>query len=124
LSADEYVRRVDLQRAVPILTVADVEGAIEEYTAVLGLPVVMNHGWIATFGSAGGPQFSVMTRDATAPCNPDVSLQVADVDGAFARVQASGHEIVHPLQDEEWGVRRFFFRAADGHVVNVLGHLD
>ena len=34
----------------------------------------------------------------------------------------SGHEIVHRLQDEDWGVRRFFLRTSAGHVVNVLSH--
>lgn len=113
---------MDLQRAVPILTVVDVHAAVDEYRALLGLEVVMDHGWIATLGGASGPQFSVMDRDATAPCNPDVSLQVQDVDLAYQQVRASGTEIVHPLQDEDWGVRRFFFRARDGHVINVLSH--
>jgi catechol 2,3-dioxygenase-like lactoylglutathione lyase family enzyme len=114
---------VDLLRAVPVLTVADVHVAVEEYRALLGLEVVMDHGWIATLGSASGPQFSVMDRDVTAPCNPDVSLQVPDVDLAYQQVRSSGIEIVHPLQDEAWGVRRFFFRTSDGQVVNVLSHL-
>lgn len=48
---------------------------------------------------------------------------IPDVDEAYARVQSSGHEILHPIQDEAWGVRRFFFRANDGQVVNLLGHL-
>jgi catechol 2,3-dioxygenase-like lactoylglutathione lyase family enzyme len=115
---------MELSRAVPILTVADVGAAADEYAALLGLEIVMDHGWIATLGSANGPQFSVMSRDATAPCNPHVSLQVPDVDAAYARVRAAEREIVHPLQDEEWGVRRFFFRARDGHVINVLSHLS
>ena len=29
---------------------------------------------------------------------------------------------VHPVTDEEWGVRRFFFRDPDGNVVNVVAH--
>ncbi|WP_369804078.1 VOC family protein [Mycobacterium sp. GA-2829] len=113
---------VELQRAVPILSVADVEAAVQEYSALLGLDVPMNHGWIATLGSPGGAQFSVMSRDRTAPCNPDMSVEVSDVDVAFARAREGGVEIVHPLQDEDWGVRRFFFRTADGQVVNVLSH--
>jgi hypothetical protein len=31
-------------------------------------------------------------------------------------------EIVHPLQDAEWGVRRFFVRDPNGRVVYVLTH--
>jgi predicted enzyme related to lactoylglutathione lyase len=113
---------VNLQRAVPILTVADVGAAVREYTSLLGLEVVMDHGWIATLGCSNGARISVMTRDLTAPCNPDVSIQVADVDDVYRHVSDSGADIVHPLQDEEWGVRRFFFRSTDGQIVNVLSH--
>lgn len=62
---------------------------------------------------------SVMTGDKTAPAIPDMSIEVDDVDAA---VRESGAEIVHPLRDEEWGVRRFFVRDPNGRVVNVLGH--
>jgi hypothetical protein len=112
-----------LERAVPILTVSDVRASVGEYQSLLGLDVLMDHGWIATLGSTGRAELSVMSRDLTAPVNPTMSLQVSDVDGAYARVKRGGAEIVHPLQDEEWGVRRFFFRTQDGHVVNVLSHL-
>lgn len=82
----------------------------------------MNHGWIATLGSTNGPQFSVMTGDTTAPCNPDMSIQVSDVDKAYQAIRGAGVEVVHPLQDETWGVRHFFFQTMDGQVVNVLSH--
>lgn len=117
-----------LRRAVPVLSVTDVEAAVAEYVSLLGLDVLMNHGWIATLGTAapgGGAvaaQFSVIARDATAPVNPALSLEVDDVDAAYERAVAAGAEIVHPLCDEEWGVRRFFYRAGDGQVVNVLSH--
>ncbi len=113
---------MELLRAVPILTVTDVDAAVREYTEVLGLDVMMNLGWVATLGTGAGAQFSVMDRDRSAPHNPDLSLEVRDVDGAYRQAQASGVEIVHPLQDEEWGVRRFFLRTSSGHVVNVLAH--
>ncbi|MET8120591.1 VOC family protein [Micromonospora sp. NPDC005189] len=35
---------------------------------------------------------------------------------------AAGAEIVHELTEEPWGVRRFFVRDPDGHVINVLAH--
>ncbi len=63
-----------------------------------------------------------MTHDLTGPVVPDLSVEVDDVDAVYAVVRASGAEIVHPLQDEEWGVRRFFVRDPDGRVVNVLSH--
>ena len=63
-----------------------------------------------------------MTHDQTGPVVPDVSVQVDDVDAAHAAAVREGAEIVHPLTDEPWGVRRFFARDPDGHVLNVLGH--
>ena len=38
--------------------------------------------------------------------------------------QRRGFEIVHPLTTEPWGVRRFFVRAPDGNVVNIVSHKD
>lgn len=51
-----------------------------------------------------------------------MSVEVDDVDAACAVMRDSGAEIVHPLQDEEWGVRRFLVRDPNGRLVNVLGH--
>ncbi len=69
-----------------------------------------------------GVQLSLMTHDETGPVVPVASIQVDDVDAAYAEAKASGAEIVHDLTDEAWGVRRFFVRDPDGHVVNVLSH--
>jgi catechol 2,3-dioxygenase-like lactoylglutathione lyase family enzyme len=95
-----------------------------EFYGLLGLREVMNHGWIMTLASASDPtaQLSVMGADATAPVTPDLSIEVEDVDAVHAAVRESGAEIVYPLRDEEWGVRRFFVRDPNGQVVNVLGH--
>nr|WP_238154030.1 VOC family protein [Streptomyces xinghaiensis] len=84
----------------------------------------MNLGWITTLASPSTPaaQVSFMTADKTAPVTPDMSVEVEDVDAAYAVMRDSGAEIVHPLQDEEWGVRRFFVRDPNGRVINVLSH--
>ena len=37
---------------------------------------------------------------------------------------AAGAEIVYPLTDEEWGLRRFFVRDPNGAVINVTEHRD
>ena len=114
---------MNVARVVPIVTVDDVAAAVAQYTAVLGLDVVMDHGWIATLADpAHRHQVSLMTRDATASVNPSVSIEVDDVDAAYASAVGAGLDIVHPLSDEEWGVRRFFFADRNGNVVNVLSH--
>lgn len=111
-----------MRRVVPNLTVADLDVARDAYAATLGLAEVMNHGWILTLADDTGRQISLMTRDLTAPVNPDVSVEVDDVDSAHAEAVSAGLTIVHPLTDEEWGVRRFFFEDPSGNVVNVLSH--
>ena len=52
-----------------------------------------------------------------------MSIEVDDVDAAYRAAVDAGLQIVHPLSDEEWGVRRFFFADPSGNVVNVLSHL-
>lgn len=76
-----------------------------EFYDLLGFEEVMNHGWIMTLASPSSPtaQISFMTSDRTAPVTPDMSVEVDDVDAAYAAMRESGAEIVHPLQDEEWG---------------------
>ena len=112
-----------VRRVMPILTVSDLDAAREAYVRILGLREVMNLGWIATLADDElRHQVSLMTKDATAPVNPNVSIEVDDVDGAYRVAVDAGLEIVHPLGDEQWGVRRFFFRDRDGNVINVLSH--
>ncbi|MCW7944928.1 glyoxalase [Streptomyces hygroscopicus] len=112
-----------VRRVVPNIQSEDVHGSREFY-GLLGFEEVMNHGWIMTLASPSSPaaQISLMTDDRTAPVAPDLSIEVEDVDAAYAVLRESGAEIVYPLRDEEWGVRRFFVRDPAGRVVNVLGH--
>jgi catechol 2,3-dioxygenase-like lactoylglutathione lyase family enzyme len=96
------------------------------YRDVLGLEVAMDQGWIVTFADPDDPsvQLSVVSRDATASIDADVSIEVDDVEAIYGLAVRSGFEIVHPLTDEPWGVRRFFVRDPTGKVVNVLQHRD
>lgn len=111
-------------RIVPDLTSSSLLEATAFYVDVLGLEVVMDHGWIVTLSDPARPevQLSLMTHDETAPVVPVASIEVDDVAAAYAVATRRGAEIVHPLTDEPWGVRRFFVRDPDGNVVNVLGH--
>jgi uncharacterized glyoxalase superfamily protein PhnB len=63
-----------------------------------------------------------MRLDVTAGVHPEVTIEVDDVDAVHARAVASGAEIVHPLTDEPWDVRRFFVRDPNGAVINVMQH--
>jgi catechol 2,3-dioxygenase-like lactoylglutathione lyase family enzyme len=125
-SAHPY-RQEDRVRAIRIiadLPVADVEAAKGFYTDYLGLRTEeFNLGWVARYTSPDtGALVQLVTRDAAAPEDPAISVQTDDVERAYAEAQELGYEIVHPLTTEPWGVRRFFVRAPDGTVVNVVRH--
>jgi predicted enzyme related to lactoylglutathione lyase len=111
----------------PNLTVADIGSAQAFYRDYLGLDVEgFNLGWVAHFQSPDGrAHIQLVTRDATAPQDSVVSVHVgADIDEAYAEAQRRGYEIVHPLTDEPWGPRRFFVRAPDGNLINIVNHQD
>jgi catechol 2,3-dioxygenase-like lactoylglutathione lyase family enzyme len=112
-----------VRRVVPNVQSQAVQESREFY-GLLGFEEVMDLGWIMTLASPPNPtaQVSFLADDKTAVVPPDMSVEVDDVDAAYAVMRKSGAEIVHPLQDEEWGVRRFFVRDPNGRVVNVLNH--
>ncbi len=113
-----------VRRIVPDFQADDPTVGRAFFAEVLGLEVVMDQGWVVTFAAPGNPaaQLTVVRADATAPVVPDASVEVDDVDAAHAAARRLGAEIVHPLTDEPWGVRRFFVREPSGRVLNVVGH--
>jgi predicted enzyme related to lactoylglutathione lyase len=114
-----------IRRCVPDLPVEDTNRAKEFYVDLLGLEIGMDMEWIVTFRSRNNEtaQIIVMEKDETAPTRPNVTIEVEDVDAIHREAEARGYEIVHPLNNESWGVRRFFVRDHDGNVVNVMKHL-
>src|SRR5436189_5775356 len=115
---------MNVRRIVPDLH-GDPARNKEFYEQVIGLELCMDLGWVVTFGSTSNEtaQLTVMSEDATAPVAPDVTIEIEDVDAVHAKAVERGLQIVHPLTDEPWGVRRFFVRDPNGAVVNVMQHL-
>ncbi len=113
-----------VRRITPDFHAEDPGAGGDFYAGVLGLEKVMDLGWVVTWAAPGNPtaQLTLMREDAGAPVRPDVSIEVDDVAAAYAAAQRQGCEIVHPLTDEPWGVRRFFVRDPSGKVLNVLEH--
>jgi predicted enzyme related to lactoylglutathione lyase len=96
------------------------------YANLIGLEVSMDMGWIMTFRSPTNPtvQVTVLKKDLTASVNPNLTIEVEDVDSVYANAVRTDLNIVHPLTDEPWGVRRFFVLDPNGQVVNVMSHID
>ena len=112
---------------IPNLPVADIAAARDFYADYLGLSdEAFNLGWVARYVTPDGKaRVQLVTGDATAPHDSAISVLVGDgVEEAYEEAKRRGYEIVHPLTDEPWGVRRFFVRAPDGTVINMAGHVD
>jgi uncharacterized glyoxalase superfamily protein PhnB len=114
---------MSIRRAMPDIRSEAMEESRDFY-GLLGFEEVMNLGWVMTLASPSNPtaQVTLMSHDKSAPVVPDMSVEVDDVDAAYVAMRQIGAEVVHPLQDEEWGVRRFFVRDPNGVVVNVVSH--
>jgi catechol 2,3-dioxygenase-like lactoylglutathione lyase family enzyme len=112
-----------VKRIVPNLA-ADPDKAEAFYGKLLGLDLVMDHGWIKTFASKEKmtPQIGIASEGGSGTPVPAISVEVDDVDEAYSRVKSAGVEIVYDLTHEPWGVRRFFVRDPFGTIVNILMH--
>jgi catechol 2,3-dioxygenase-like lactoylglutathione lyase family enzyme len=112
-----------IRRVVPNIESVDPAASRVCYVDVLGFEVAMDMGWIVTFASPENrtAQISVVRPDESLP-QPDFTVEVADVDACHARAMAHGLEVVYPLTDEPWGVRRFFLRDPNGKIANVMSH--
>jgi predicted enzyme related to lactoylglutathione lyase len=114
------------KRIMANLRVPDVDAAKSFYTDYLGLSSEeFNMGWVARYTSPDGNAFvQLVTGDASAAEDSVISVHADDVDAAYEEAQKLGYEIVHPMTTEPWGVRRFFVRAPDGNVINIVNHRD
>jgi catechol 2,3-dioxygenase-like lactoylglutathione lyase family enzyme len=113
-----------VKRIVANIDTKDIAAAKCFYHDVLGLEVLMDQGWIATYGSAEDMrvQIGFMSQGGSGTPVPDLSIEVDNVDAAFGRMTSAGFIIEYGPADEPWGVRRFFVRDPFGKLVNILAH--
>ncbi len=114
--------RVTIRRAVPNIRANLPAETRDFFVDLLGFEVAMDMGWIVTVVSPSDPAVQVSIIGNNDPAAPGISVEVADVDAVHAKALERGLEIAYPLQDEEWGVRRFMLREPSGTIVNVLSH--
>ena len=113
-----------VKRIVANVGAQDTNLAQRFYAGIFGLEVLMDLGWIVTFGSSQTMtvQLSVMSEGGSGAPAPDLSIEVDDLETALERVRQAKVPIEYGPTDEPWGVRRFFVRDPFGKLVNVLVH--
>jgi catechol 2,3-dioxygenase-like lactoylglutathione lyase family enzyme len=116
---------VKVRRITSNIATADVTAAKRFYHDVLGLEVMMDLGWIATYGTQRQMpiQISIASEGGSGTPVPDLSIEVDDVAAALDAMRAAGFPIEYGPVDEPWGVRRFYVRDPFGKLVNILGHI-
>jgi len=116
---------MSVKRIVPDIKSKDFDASRRFYVDVLGLEVAMDMGFIVTLVSPANPtaQVSLMRDDDSSTILPQMSVEVADVDDVHSRAVSQVLNIVYPLTNEPWGVRRFFVTDPNGIVINVMCHI-
>jgi catechol 2,3-dioxygenase-like lactoylglutathione lyase family enzyme len=115
---------VSIKRVVPDIISQRMDESRKFYTEFLGFDVAMDMGWVLTFASPSNPTAQITLlqgSDKTMP-QPNMSIEVADVDEVHAKAVALGLPIVYPVTNEPWGVRRFFVADPNGVIINILSH--
>jgi catechol 2,3-dioxygenase-like lactoylglutathione lyase family enzyme len=120
---------VTIRRVLPNFVAEDLERSRAFYVDVLGFEAAMDEEGFTMYRSPSnptaqltlwrkeGPRLDVEIKRAHA------SIEVEDVDAAYAECVGRGMPIVYPLTDEPWGIRRFFVEDPDGTVLNVTMHV-
>jgi catechol 2,3-dioxygenase-like lactoylglutathione lyase family enzyme len=113
-----------VKRIVANIAAEDAAAAKRFYHDVLGLDLLMDLGWIATYGSGQqqSVQVSIASEGGSGTPVPDLSIEVDDIDAALAAMRNAGFAIEYGPADEPWGVRRFYVRDPFGKLVNILAH--
>lgn len=113
-----------VKRVVPDLSSSVFDEKLAFYAGLFGFEVVMDMGWVATLASPDNRTAQItIFRGEGSPDEPNMTIEVDDVDAVHSSAIEQGLEIVYSLRDEDWGVRRFFIRDPDGVVINVLTHI-
>lgn len=113
-----------VKRIVANIAAENLESAKAFYGDILGMDIVMNHGWIMTFASDSpmAPQISIASEGGSGTAVPDLSIEVDNLEEVHQRVVDAGMQIEYGPIYEEWGVQRFYVRDPFGRLVNILMH--
>jgi predicted enzyme related to lactoylglutathione lyase len=115
---------MQVRRIVTNIEGTDSKAAKDFYQNLFGLDVLMDHGWIQTFGSERTMtvQLTVASEGGSGTPVPDLSIEVDDLSAALNNAKEAGVRIQYGPTSEPWGVRRFYIRDPFGKLLNILQH--
>ena len=113
-----------------VFIVEDLSAAKSFYTENLGFEVVFSGDWYIHLVAQSGVQVGFMLPNQ--PTQPPIfqephsgkgvifSLEVEDVDAAFAEARSKSLPIVFELKSEDWGQRHFCVQDPNGLYVDIV----
>lgn len=113
-----------VKRIMSNTVTSDLNKAATFYGGILGLDLLMDHGWFRTYGSDAKMtvQLSFGSEGGSGTSVPDLSIEVDNIDAALARFKKANVPIEYGPVSEPWGVRRFYVRDPFGKLINILQH--
>jgi len=113
-----------IKRIMANVATPQVEKARAFYQDVLGLDLVMDHGWIRTYAtdSRMTVQVSFASEGGSGTSVPDLSIEVDDLEAALEKIRKARIPLEYGPASEPWGVRRFYVRDPFGKLINILQH--
>lgn len=118
---------ISIHRIVPNIYSNNLEASKEFYLNFLNMELLMDLGWILTFGSRENPTAQINIFKSEESENQDkqsvfLSVEVSDIDKMYERAKRQNCNIVYELTVERWGVKRFFVKDPNGATINLLEH--
>jgi catechol 2,3-dioxygenase-like lactoylglutathione lyase family enzyme len=120
---------VGIRYSHTIVFVRDVPASRAFYESILGQTVVGDFGTIVFFEGGlaihDGPDLQLKTfkrdfpNESRGRSNLEIYFESAELEDCFARVTASGAELIHPIERQEWGQLVFRFFDPDRHIVEI-----
>jgi predicted enzyme related to lactoylglutathione lyase len=109
-------------RIVANLTAPDPMALARFYQEVFDLDLTFDMGWIAFLNRDATQKIELHTASegGSGTDLPVISIGVDDLVATETAVRAAGAEVVYGPVEENWGLRRFFFRDPAGNLVNVV----
>ena len=122
---------MNVTRMLPNICTDRMEETRDFYASLLGFVVRFEHaGWYIQLSSSSNPQLQLGIVRRDHKFTPKVfqqpaqgviiSVQVEDVDAAYADAVKRGYPIADELRDEDFGMRHFMVADPNGVLVNIL----
>ena len=118
-----------MRRIVSNIFSNDIKKSRKFYTEFLAMDLAMDMDWILTFVSKENKtaQISIFRNENNTPLDNSaifLSIEVSEIDNWYERAKKQKIEIVYPITNESWGVRRFFVKDPNGVTINLLAHIE